>query len=232
MYFRMGRWADASSAYKKVAFLDPENFVVLGNLAATSMMIGDFDSARDALLKSTSIERDPLNVANLAIAWYYEGEYEDAIETFRQAVELAPLSVANHVGLGDALLAAGRTRAAQGAYAEAEALARDQLTAAPHDVEALSYLAWAQAMTGDDEAVVTAQRAIDLDPGDYYAHYYQALVELQTGDTDAAVDAVERAIDTGYPVAVLAAEPILEELWDDSRFVALMARHSVGGQKK
>ena len=60
----------------------------------------------------------------------------------------------------------------------------------------------------------------------------QALVELHAGDTAAAIDAAEHAIDAGYPVAVLAAEPILAGLWDDSRFVALMARHSVGGQQK
>ncbi|MBT8094289.1 MAG: hypothetical protein KJP08_05705, partial [Gammaproteobacteria bacterium] len=69
-------------------------------------------------------------------------------------------------------------------------------------------------------------------PGDYYAHYYRALVELQTGDADDAIAAAERALDTGYPVAVLAAEPILEVLWEDPRFVALVARHSVGGRKK
>jgi tetratricopeptide (TPR) repeat protein/DNA-binding winged helix-turn-helix (wHTH) protein len=232
LHFRMGQWSDASDAYKKVVFLDPENFIALGNVAATSMMAGDFDSARDALLKSIEIEQEPYHVANLAITWYYEGEYDEAIATFRRAVELAPLSVANHIGLGDALFVAGYEREAQGAYAEAERLARDQLIATPNDVETLGYLAWAQAMMGDDDAVVTAQHAIDLDPGDYYAHYYQALVELRAGDTAAAIAAAERALEAGYPVAVLAAEPILEELWEDSRFVALMARHSVGGGQK
>ncbi|MBT8104193.1 MAG: tetratricopeptide repeat protein, partial [Woeseiaceae bacterium] len=232
MYFRMGRWADASRAYKKVVFLDPENFIALGNVAATSMMHGDFDSARDALLESTAIEKDPTHVANLAIVWYYEGEYDDAVDTFREAIELAPLSVANRIGLADSLRAAGRERAAQRAYAIARQLATDQLIATPNDVEALGYLAWAQAMTGDDDAVVTAQYATDLDPGDYYAHYYRALVELQSGDAGNAIAAAERALDTGYPVAVLAAEPILEVLWEDPRFVALVARHSVGGRKK
>ena len=102
-----------------------------------------------------------------------------------------------------------------------------------NDVEALGYLAWAQAMLGQTKAAVaTIDRAVGLDPGDYYSLYYQALVELRAGNRDAAIDAVGKALDAGYPVAVLAAEPILKELWDESRFVELIARRSIGGQKQ
>jgi len=231
MYFRMGRYADASSAYRKVVFLDPDNFVVLGNLAATSMMHGDFSSARDALLAATAIEEDPTHVANLAITSYYMGDFEEAVDTFRHAVELAPASVANHIGLADALQAAGRRQEAIAAYTVSRDLALEQLKVAANDVEVLGYLAWAQAMTGDIHAgKATAQRAVGFDPGDYYTHYYQALVELRAGDVAAAVDAVSDALESGYPVALLAAEPILKQLWDDSRFVEVMARHSGGEQ--
>ena len=233
MYFRMGRYADASAEYRKVLFLDPDNFVVLGNLAATSMMHGDFTGARDALLGATDIEQDPTHVANLAIAWYYTGDFAKAIETFRRAVELTPSSVGFRNGLADALWAAGRTDDALEAYAASRDLAQKQIEVMGNDVEALGYLAWAQAMLGQTKAAVaTIERAVGLDPGDYYSLYYQALVELRAGNRDAAIDAVGKALDAGYPVAVLAAEPILKELWDESRFVELIARRSIGGQKQ
>ncbi len=233
MYFRMGRYADASDEYRKVVFLDPDNFVVLGNLAATSMTQGDFTGARDALLAATQIEENPTHVANLAIAWYYTGDYAKAIDTFRRAVELAPSSVGFRNGLADALWAAGSTDDALEAYAASRDLAQKQITITGHDVEALSYLAWAQAMLGETQAAAaTIDRAVELDPGDYYTLYYLALVELRAGNRGAAIDAVERALEAGYPVAVLAAEPILKELWSESRFVELIARRSVGGQKQ
>jgi len=233
MYFRTGRYADASAEYRKVVFLDPDNFVALGNLAATSMMHGDFSGARDALLSATEIEENPTHVANLAISWYYTGDFAKAIETFRRAVELAPSSVGFRNGLADALWAAGRTDDALKTYAVSRDLARKQIEVTGNDVEALGYLAWAQAMLGETQAAIaTIDHAVELDPGDYYTLYYQALVELRAGNRSAAIDAVGSALDAGYPVAVLAAEPIVKELWDESRFVELMARRSVGGQKQ
>lgn len=233
LYFRTGRYADASREYRKVVFLDPDNFITLGNLATTSMMHGDFAQARDAMLRSLNIQEDPTYLANLAIAWYYTGDFNDAVDTYRRAIELAPKSVANSIGLADSLHAAGRTEEALRVYESSAELAREHLAVAGNDSEALAYLAWAQAMNGEfDAARATVQRAIELAPGDYYVHYYEALVELRAGDMDAAVAAAENALDAGYPVAVLAAEPILEDLWNHSRFVELMARHSVGGQRQ
>ena len=40
-----------------------------------------------------------------------------------------------------------------------------------------------------------------------------------------AFTAVEKALETGYPVAMLEAEPILKEMRSDSRFLALIAEH-------
>jgi tetratricopeptide (TPR) repeat protein/DNA-binding winged helix-turn-helix (wHTH) protein len=232
MYFRMGRYTDAIDEYRKVVYLDPTNFVTLGNLGSARLMTGDFDAARDDLLRSIELEEDGTFLANLGIAHYYLGDFAEAVAALQRAVELAPQSAGSWLALGDALQFSDDRASASSAYETALGLSRKQVAINGKDVDSLTWLAWATAMTGDlDEAAAIARRAIEVDPAYPYAHYYHALVNLQRGDRAAAIDAAESAIENGYSVAMLAAEPILDNLHDDSRFVRLLAKHSIGGRE-
>ena len=227
MYFGMGRYADAATEYRKVVFLDPDNFVTLGNLASTSLMSGDYAGARDAYTKALAIENDPTLTANLGITYYYLGDYTAAIATLQTAVDKAPQAAGNWLALGDALHAAGSGDAATAAYQRAKTAAQGQLGVNDKDVDALTFLAWSTAMTGDTDAALTLiAKAIAIDPAYPYTHYYAALIENEAGRTDAAIDAAEKALANGYPVAMLAAEPILKPLEKDSRFRELLASHN------
>ena len=224
MHFRMGQFVEAIAEYRKVVYLDPGNFVTLGNLASANLMIGDFTAARDALEKSMAIEDNATFRSNLGIAHYYLGDFADSIDAHRRAVELAPNSSSSWIGLADALYFGGQQDEALLAYQKVRTLSREQVSINQDDTESLMYLAWASAMTGElDEAAAHAAKAVELDPADPYSHYFDAIVKLKRGEPDAALSALELAVDTGYPLAMLAAEPILKELHQDSRFVKLMA---------
>lgn len=233
LYFRTGQFAAAAAEYRKLVYLDPDNHIVLGNLAATSLMAGEFDGARDALLRSLEIEENATFVGNLGIAYYYLGDLDEATSTFRRALELTPNSASHWISLGDTLRASGDTSGSSEAYMRARELATAEHAVSGDDVDILTYLAWATLMTGDRErAVELARLAVELDPAYPYSHYYNAIVALHSGDAATAVDSAQLALENGYPVAMLAAEPILKELWGDSRFVEIMARHSKGGQQE
>jgi len=224
MYFRMGRFVDAIAEYRKVVYLDPDNFVTLGNLASANLMVGDFDAARDVLERSVAIEDNATFRANLGITHYYLGDFAQAIEAHRRAVELAPNSASSWIGLADALHFGGDKDEAKAAYEKTSELARMQVGVNRDDTESLMYLAWASAMTGKlDEAAAHATQAVELDPADPYSHYFDAIVKLKRNEVGAALDALQLAVDTGYPVAMLAAEPILKELQQNTRFVKLLA---------
>jgi len=230
MYFRTGRYAEAIAEYRKVVFLDPENFVTLGNLASVNLMIGDFEAAKDALEKTVAIEENDIFNANLGVAHYYLGNFPEAITANRRAVELAPSSSGGWLALADALYAADAGDEADRAYQAVIELSRKQLIVNPEDIESMTFLAWASAMTGSFEtASVFSEQAVQLDPADPYSHYFRALVLLKMDDSDGALDSVKDAMDKGYPVAMLAAEPILKELKSDSRFKTLLARAGVNG---
>lgn len=232
MYFRTGRYVAAIAEYRKVVFLDPENFVTLGNLASVNLMIGDFESARDALERTVAIEENNTFYANLGVAHYYLGNFLAAVTANRRAVELAPSSSGGWLALADALYFAGAMDEADRAYRSVIELSRKQLAVNPVDVESMTFLAWSSAMTGTFEtAAVFSEQAVDLDPADPYSHYFRALVLLKMGDADGALESINDAMDNGYPVAMLAAEPILKELRSDSRFESLLARAGVKGEK-
>ena len=233
LYFRMGQFSNAAAEYGKVVFLDPENFVTLGNLASTSLMAGEFATARDAFLRSIEIEEDATLVANLGIAYYYLGELDQAVSALQRSVQIEPNYNSSWISLGDALHVSGRADDAMTAYVRAGELAAEELGISGDNADLLTTLAWSMAMTGDIErAVELSQRAVDLDPAYPYSHYYKALVDVRRGNRASAIDAARLALENGYPVAMLAAEPILNELWNESHFVKLMARYSVGGQQE
>jgi hypothetical protein len=62
-----------------------------------------------------------------------------------------------------------------------------------------------------------------LAPADPYSYYYVGLIAFRAGDIEAARSALERAVDLGYPTALLAAEPYLEPLRADRWFSSLVA---------
>ena len=232
LYFRIGDFAGAAAEYRKVVFLNPDNHITLGNLASTSMMSGDFDGARDALLRATALEQNATHLANLGIAYYYLGDLDESIDTLRRAVDLVPNDEITLIALADALNAGGMPGAANEVYLQAGELAGERLRISGDNADAMTSLAWATAMTGDpDHALSLAQRAVELDPASPYTHYYKAIVASATGDAETAIDACEFALENGYPVAMLAAEPILGELQVDPRFVQLLAKYDRGGQQ-
>lgn len=226
IYYRVGAYEEAARQYRRVVYLDPDNFVTLGNLAATSLMNGDFEGARDAMLRASRIEENPTIVRNLAGAEYYLGDYGSAIEHFRRAIDLAPRSIFTWVGLADALLASGNLAEARAAYDRCAELAQEQLDAGANRTFALMILAWATAMSDDAQTAVSLVRqAIESDPALTYVHYYAALVYWHVGDTDMAFTAVEEALATGYPLKLLEAEPILQDLRADPRYDAVISEY-------
>jgi hypothetical protein len=55
---------------------------------------------------------------------------------------------------------------------------------------------------------------------------------LQNGQPDAAIRALESALDNGYKVKMLAAEPYVQPLKADPRFRDLLLNYGSGGEER
>lgn len=233
LYFGTGRYDEAVKEYKSILFIDPDNSQIVGNLGAASLMAGRFEAARDALEHSLKIEVDPLVASNLGIVHYYLGDFARSVEIHRLVVEGSPMSSGSFVNLGDALHFFGDSAGATDAFETAIELARSDLRINSDNPETLSYLAWSLTMTGAiEEGLQYAKKALGIDAGDPYSYYYVGLILLQNGQPDAAIDALQSALENGYEVTMLAAEPYVQPLRASERFRDLLADYGSKGEDK
>jgi len=223
--FSNGRYLEAVDAYRAVVQLDPANWQGHGNLGSALLMAGQFVPAATALERALEIEpSQDYHYTNLAIIHYYLGEFDESVAIHRKAVELSPDANYSWLNLADALLFSSESDQAQEAFRISAELAEKNLAVNPRDAVRLYELAWATAMLGNREyAGELINRSKSIDPNNPYVHYYDGLLRNREGQSNAAIDALQKAIDLGYPAKLLAAEPYLEDLYQEERFSTLVS---------
>jgi len=221
--FGVGRYADAAEQYRRVVYLDPDNFVAMGNLGSVQLMAGDFAGARQSIERSLDIEANEAIYSNLGIVYYYLGEFDKSADIQRKVVALSPDSHAAWLNLGDALYFSGDETGAMQAFERSAELSRRQLAVNPRNAEALYLLAWAEAMRGAEaDAARLIERALSVAPNDPYSHYYDALIHVRQGELELATGSIVAAAGLGYPRSMLAAEPYLRRLRSVAAFTDLL----------
>lgn len=220
--YRLGRYDEAADNYRKVISLDPGNTQGYENLGGALMMSGDFAAAAPAFSRSIEIAPGRYAYSNLGMLHYYRGDLEQAVAAHEKAAELAPKDHLSWSNLGDALSFTEDTGRAQAAFRRAERLAESKLAVNATDAETLIELAWIKAMLGKTpEARDLTAQAKKIKAGDPYVHFVSGLVLVKAGEHARAFDDLEAAVDMGFSVEMLAAEPHLRSLRDEARYMAL-----------
>jgi serine/threonine-protein kinase len=186
------------------------------------MLSGNFLAAAPAFKRAIEIEPHIDSYANLGLMYYYLGDIDAAVAAIETATRLAPDDHLVWANLGDALSFSAQSARASRAFSRAEWLAERQLAVNRRDAYTTIDLAWIKAMLGKmDDAKDLIDRGQRLAPNDPYVHYIHGLVMTRLGDYAAAMTELETAVEMGYPLVMLAAEPHLERLKDQPQFAAL-----------
>jgi len=227
-YYRQGRYKEAAEQYAMVVSIDNTNMRGYGNLAVSHMMGGNFAEAAPAFARSIELEPQASAYSNLGLMQYYLGNYDDAARSLRSAIDMEPNDHLFWSNLGDIQWVAGREEESEEAYREAAALADTALEVNPNDAAVMMDRAWIRAMRGDrDAALKEIARASSRLPDDPYADYIRTLIYNRYGETDSALAALEQAVDKGYSVVILGAEPQLASLHDNPHFIAIVGAENI-----
>lgn len=225
--YQNGRYDEAAASYQEVVSINPTNMQGWGNLGGSLMLSGNFADAAPAFQNAIDIEPQADAYANLGLMYYYLGNIEDAVAAIENATLLAPDDHLVWANLGDALYFSTQEARASQAFSKAEGLAESQLSVNPRNAETMIDLAWIKSMLGKtavaEELLARAQR---LAPSDPYVHYIHGLVLTRLGDYKTALAELETAVEMGYPLVMLAAEPHLEKIKDQPQFATLTGRQN------
>jgi tetratricopeptide (TPR) repeat protein len=172
-------------------------------LARASESIQDWDGAIGAYKAVTTNAQGPEKAeghAGLAGAYVRTGQFAEAAEQARQAIQLNPAAASAYASLAYSLVRSGSVQEALGAARKATELA---------PASALAHVSLGEALLGEGnvtEAETAVRKALELDAKSADAHAALAEIQHRKGDHAAAVAAATTAleINSNLPRAYLA----------------------------
>ncbi|MBV9147388.1 MAG: protein kinase, partial [Acidobacteria bacterium] len=108
-YFGTGKYTEAEANAKKVVELDPSNSVGPEALGNIYLQEGKYDQAIPQYQHSLQLKPAPSAYSNLGTAFFYLNKYDDAANSYLEAVKLNPRDQINMGNLGDAYRAMKRS---------------------------------------------------------------------------------------------------------------------------
>jgi serine/threonine-protein kinase len=200
---KIGRFDDAVAPLETVVRLQPDNADGWHKLGTAYQYKEDDERALAYYAKAIKLRPYPSTYMNMGDIQYDEGKFEDAAASFVEAVKLkGPYEATAHRNLGDAYVRLKRADEARSEYLASIGLLQANLEVNPTNADTLSLLAVclakvgrfaeAQARMGDALKVATTSQVL----------YRQATVLVLAGRPTDAIAALDRAIRSGYSVAV------------------------------
>jgi tetratricopeptide (TPR) repeat protein/TolB-like protein len=210
LYFKQGRYPEAITYAQAEVDLVPEDRRAMSNLTGNMVMAGRFAEARPLLEKA--VERNSLMFGvdhnNLATVLFFEGDFERAEELYQRAVTSAPENAFYYRNLGDAVFYNRGREAAATVFTSAIDLAKKQLAINPENYDAPSVLLVSYASIGDRESFAKWEEGfLATGPDDPQVLYDLAVATSRLGDMETSREYAREAVDAGYPVALLNADP-------------------------
>lgn len=132
--------------------------------------------------------KDVAEIQRTAVSYYNRGEYEKAIEGYKRAIEINPVSVETYYHLGMAYSSLGKYKEAVEAYVRAIQIKPDYAAAYYNLGHAYSNL------NRHDKAIKAFRQSIQHEPGNVEAYFALGNAYFDSGKEDRAVDTFEAAI--------------------------------------
>jgi len=218
-----GRFDEALKLFQRGTELDPADPGGFANLGATYQSMGRYDEAMRAYEQSLKLRPIASAWSNIGTCQFNLGQYAEAVQSYRHATELDTHDPTLWMNLGDAYRWLKDSKNANEAYARAISTGRNLKDAA--DATTRAVIAASLAKSGHRaEAGREIEATLQSDPTNAVALYEAAVIATLDGDKERALVYASKAIDAGYPMPDVAADPELTPLHSEPEFKALTTR--------
>ena len=198
-YYGAGNYESAAVAFAKVTELQPDSAWGFQMLGTALHQLGNYQDAEAAYATALKLGPSAAAWSNIGKLQYDSGQYEKAVQSYKEALKIRSASALTWRNLGDVLTVVGKKNEARDAYQHAEDYATRATRVNPSDGGSLSTLAVIHAKLGRyAEAMAEAEKAIALAPRDRVVFYRQAVVYMLAGQRSRAQTAIEAAIGLGF----------------------------------
>jgi serine/threonine-protein kinase len=225
--YRQGRYPEAIGAFEKMRELAPDHTRAYSNLAAAYHQLGRTDESARVLQRALEIAPDSVTYSNLGTYLYFQGKYPEAVKAFDEAVKLNPNASARWGNLGDAVrMAAPGSEKMHESYRRAVQLARNELAKRPADSSLQSSVALYLVRDGQTSAALTEiDQVLRLQNLPASVLFKGALVAELANQRSRSLTLLGRALDAGYQLREISAEPDLVKLRADPEYHKLVSRY-------
>jgi len=221
---RQARLQEAAQMFDQVMALAPDNIRGCSNLGGVYTLLGRYEEAIPVLTRCLAIEPTAAVYSNLATVYFYLRRYDQAANSYEQALKLEEKNYILWGNLGEAYYwnPARRDKAA-GAYYQAISYAQQAEAVNRRNPAVLGQLAVYYAMLGEGkQARGYMDRALALSAGDADLRLKAALIEQRLGQSERALDWLEKAVSAGLSASEIRNNPIFDNLTDNQRFQQLL----------
>lgn len=229
--FKKGNRQEAIVQFQHAVELDSNNPAAYYDLSIAHRQSGQLEQARKDLDQAIKLDPTAKNYAALGSLLLFQGQFEQAAEMERKAIELDPNNYMVYEDLGAAYSWSGSNhdKAVQ-AYRKAIDLEEADHTK-KQQAWRVAKLADDYAAVGDkNKSLVLARQALALDANDPTVNYKAGEAFELSGQRDAAIPLIAKAVATGYDAYEFAQSPELAALRSDPKFIAALAELKEGKQ--
>lgn len=211
-------WTGAEQEFQRALQLKPGYARAHEWYALYLSIMGRFDDAMKEMMRAQ--ELDPLSASvstGIGRIYHFEYRLDQAIAQFKKTLELDPDYAEAFFGLGMTYVVAER-------YKEAISVIKKAIQLSGNRLVMVSMLGFAEGLAGHKEEtrrIIQELRA--LSRKSHVSPYYFGILEMGLGRMDVAYRYFKQAYEERDGIMIfLAADPIAEQSWDDSRFAELV----------
>ena len=210
---RIDEYDQAGSAFNRARELAPPEIVrPLENLGSLALFQGDTERALAFYEQIPAGRRTPSLFYNMGLLYAAEGQYDQAAESLRDAVEASPAEPVFRLFHGDLLLWADRSAPAEEEYERASQLLARQLAVNPNDLGRRAQRLYALARLDRCAELSRGEAGLEQLTLGSPQRLYVARAYAVCGDVAAARREIDLLLESGVPAETIRGEIELRPL--------------------